>query len=114
MTDKFYGHLFEFPSTKRQKEIVRNAYYRYIAKQSANGEPDKLTDYYKKPSATKQHIWDHWYKRLKDMRMIHYSCHYITFAGILSQQFGDNYFAYITPTHNFIAHIDTIDTIDTL
>lgn len=111
MEDTCYTHLFEFPSTKRHKEAVRNAYYRYIARQPANGKPDRLTDYYAKPSATKQHIWDHWYKRLKDMRMIHYNSHYITFAGILSQQFGDNYFAYITPRHNFIACIDTIDTL---
>ena len=111
MVDRIYVHLFEYPSTKRQKEAVRDAYYRYIAKQPANGKPDRLTDYYKNPSATKQDIWDHWYRRLTNMRMIHCNSHYITFAGILSQQLGDNYFAYITPRHNFMVKIDTIDTL---
>lgn len=111
MENTCYTHLFEFPSTKRHKEAVRDAYYRYIARQPANSKPDRLTDYYTKPSAAKQRIWDHWYKRLTNMRMIYWNNHYISFAGILSQQFGDNYFAYITPTHNFMVNIDTIDTL---
>lgn len=96
---------YEFPHTKRQYDMVYSAYKRYIAKLQTTVE-DNLYKYYRHPSIRKQDIWFHWSLYLEKPLILAHNNHRIIIGGM--PRGVDNYFAYITPKHNYIINIEEI------
>ena len=104
LTNFTHGNIYSFPSTKKEFNILRQAYNTYKQYEHLD-----LFEAYKKPSMKKRQVWHYWKVRLDDIKVICNNCHIMFLGGIYTDNDGIKYFAYITPAHNYIARINTLE-----
>ena len=98
---------YHFPSTKQRYKSVCRAYRQYLQRidtLTKEGFGESLHYYYRKPSEAKQQVWHHWQGRLSNIAIIAHNAQRITLGGIIEHE-GTRYFAYITPSNNYILEI---------
>lgn len=104
LTNFTHGNIYSFPSTKKELDILRQAYNTYKQYEHLD-----LFEAYKKPSMKKRQVWHYWKVRLDDIKVICNNSHLMCIGGIYTDNDGIEYFAYITPAHNYIERINTLE-----
>lgn len=106
LTNFTHGDTYTFPATKRELHTILHAYIVYKLYDSLD-----LLDVYKKPSTRKRQVWHYWKARLKDVKVIYGNSQRVCIGGIYTDNDNIDYFAYITPTHNYIARINRLEEL---
>ena len=112
---EFYGKRFEL--VQRKNLLEKNDVIKAIETRLQYHNGRTLYDVYRKPSSLKVNVWESWveffhnYILREDVKSVDYcvssaNVHIFTISAHISFINGEQYYMYITPTHNILYYHD--------